>query len=139
GARGRGTAVRLRGGGGGRPGGRDRPARAGRPARGRGGPWAGARGRGAAAGRPGGGRPGGGRGGAGTGGGPGAGPCRPGRAASRDPGWASWLVRLATGYPSAHERAPAVPMGDAEPEPVHTARVRLAAAVESVLIGPDRI
>ncbi|HLU74218.1 MAG TPA: anticodon-binding protein [Nonomuraea sp.] len=63
----------------------------------------------------------------------------PGRAASRDPGWASWLVRLATAYHDAHERAPAVPMGDAEPEPVHTARVRLAAAVESVLIGPDRI
>ncbi|MDA0635621.1 anticodon-binding protein [Nonomuraea sp. MCN248] len=63
----------------------------------------------------------------------------PGRAASRDPGWEAWLVRLALAYHDAHERAPAVPMGDAAPEPVHAARVRLAAAVESVLIGPDRI
>ncbi|MFG1942329.1 anticodon-binding protein [Nonomuraea sp. NPDC048826] len=63
----------------------------------------------------------------------------PGRAASRDPGWEAWLVRLALAYHDAHEHAPAVPMGDASPEPVHTARVRLAGAVESVLTGPDRI
>lgn len=63
----------------------------------------------------------------------------PGRAVSRDPGWDAYQVRLALAYHDAHERAPAVPMGDAPLRPVHTARVRLAAAVESVLAGPDRI
>ncbi|MGW5684332.1 anticodon-binding protein [Nonomuraea sp. NPDC003754] len=63
----------------------------------------------------------------------------PGREASRDPGWQSYLPRLALAYHDAHEHAPAVPRGDGRPEPVHTARVRLAAAVWTVLPGPERI
>ncbi|MEO3791040.1 anticodon-binding protein [Nonomuraea sp. B10E15] len=63
----------------------------------------------------------------------------PGRLASRDPRWEAYLVRLALAYHDAHERAPAVPVGDAPAEPVHTARVRLAEAVGRVLVGPDRL
>ncbi|MER7502263.1 anticodon-binding protein [Nonomuraea pusilla] len=63
----------------------------------------------------------------------------PGRARSRDPGWESYLVRLALAYHDAHEQAPAVPKGDEPPGPVHTARVRLAVAVAAVLPGPDRL
>ncbi|MGN9838515.1 anticodon-binding protein [Nonomuraea sp. H19] len=63
----------------------------------------------------------------------------PGRLASRDPGWETYLLRLALAYHDAHEHAPAVPVGDAPPGPVHTARVRLAAAVGNVLVGPERI
>ncbi|MCK2221736.1 anticodon-binding protein [Actinomadura sp. ATCC 31491] len=63
----------------------------------------------------------------------------PGRAGSRDPGWAAYLVRLALAYHDAHERAPAVPRGDEPARAVHTARVRLAAAVARVLMGPERL
>ncbi|WP_336208404.1 anticodon-binding protein [Nonomuraea sp. LPB2021202275-12-8] len=63
----------------------------------------------------------------------------PGRLASRDPGWEAYLVRLALAYHDAHEHAPAVPVGDAEPGAVHAARVRLARAVQDVLVGPDRL
>ncbi|WP_431896573.1 anticodon-binding protein [Nonomuraea sp. bgisy101] len=63
----------------------------------------------------------------------------PGREASRDPGWQAYLPRLALAYHEAHENAPAVPRGDERPSPVHTARVRLAAAVRAVLPGPERI
>ncbi|MEU4233079.1 anticodon-binding protein [Nonomuraea sp. NPDC026600] len=63
----------------------------------------------------------------------------PGRRLSRAPGWETYLVRLATAYHDAHELAPAVPVGDDRPAPVHTARVRLAAAVLKVLPGPDRL
>ncbi|WP_043616339.1 DALR anticodon-binding domain-containing protein [Nonomuraea candida] len=63
----------------------------------------------------------------------------PGRLVSREPGWEGYLVRLALAYHDAHERAPAVPVGDEEPGPVHTARVRLADAVRGVLPGPDRL
>ncbi|TDE56860.1 anticodon-binding protein [Nonomuraea mesophila] len=63
----------------------------------------------------------------------------PGRLVSRDPRWEPYLVRLALAYHDAHEHAPAVPMGDAQAEPVHTARVRLAEAVGRVLTGPDRL
>ncbi|MFG3436262.1 anticodon-binding protein [Nonomuraea sp. NPDC047897] len=58
---------------------------------------------------------------------------------SRAPGWAAYLVRLATAYHDAHELAPAVPVGDEEPSPAHTARVRLARAVRDVLPGPERM
>ncbi|SDJ59880.1 anticodon-binding protein [Nonomuraea jiangxiensis] len=63
----------------------------------------------------------------------------PGRAVSREPGWEAYLVRLALAYHDAHERAPAVPVGDAAPAPVHTARVRMAQAVRMVLVGPERL
>ncbi|MFI7639986.1 anticodon-binding protein [Nonomuraea sp. NPDC049400] len=63
----------------------------------------------------------------------------PGRMVSREPGWETYLVRLALAYHDAHERAPAVPVGDEAPGPVHTARVRLAEAVRGVLPGPERM
>ncbi|MFG1702864.1 anticodon-binding protein [Nonomuraea sp. M3C6] len=63
----------------------------------------------------------------------------PGRVVSRDPGWETYLVRLALAYHDAHEHAPAVPVGDALPAPVHTARVRLAEVVQGVLVGPERL
>ncbi|WP_219470129.1 anticodon-binding protein, partial [Nonomuraea rhizosphaerae] len=63
----------------------------------------------------------------------------PGRRVSRTPGWEAYLFRLASAYHDAFERAPALPMGDAPPEPVHTARVRLAEAVLKVLPGPERL
>jgi arginyl-tRNA synthetase len=63
----------------------------------------------------------------------------PGRLASRDPGWETYLVRLALAYHDAHEHAPATPMGDEQPGAVHGARVRLARAVQDVLMGPDRL
>ncbi|MEV1172679.1 anticodon-binding protein [Nonomuraea sp. NPDC049784] len=63
----------------------------------------------------------------------------PGRMVSREPGWEAYLVRLALAYHDAHERAPAVPVGDEPPGPVHTARVRLAEAVRGVLPGPERL
>ncbi|MEV4801253.1 anticodon-binding protein [Nonomuraea sp. NPDC049421] len=63
----------------------------------------------------------------------------PGRRASRDPGWEAYLVRLALAYHDAHERAPAVPVGDEEPSPAHAARVRVADVVRTVLPGPDRL
>ncbi|MBN6056034.1 anticodon-binding protein [Nonomuraea sp. RK-328] len=53
--------------------------------------------------------------------------------------WTAYAVRLAMAYHDAYELAPAVPVGDEEPSPLHTARVRLARAVEDVLPGPDRI
>ncbi|MEV0147239.1 MULTISPECIES: anticodon-binding protein [unclassified Nonomuraea] len=62
--------------------------------------------------------------------------ARPARGSSF---WASYAVRLATAYHDAHELAPAVPVGDEAPSPLHTARVRLARAVEDVLPGPDRL
>ncbi|GGP04952.1 anticodon-binding protein [Nonomuraea glycinis] len=62
----------------------------------------------------------------------------PGRLASRDPGWEAYLVRLALAYHDAHEHAPAAPIGDEQPSAVHGARVRLAQAVQDVLVGPDR-
>ncbi|MEW9547522.1 anticodon-binding protein [Nonomuraea sp. NPDC050783] len=63
----------------------------------------------------------------------------PGRAAGRAPGWEAYLVRLALAYHDAHEHAPAVPRGDEPARAVHTARVRLAAAVGEVLAGPERL
>ncbi|MFI6501088.1 anticodon-binding protein [Nonomuraea typhae] len=63
----------------------------------------------------------------------------PGRRVSRDPGWAAYLVRLASAYHDAFEHAAPLPSGDEAVAPVHTARVRLAAAVQKVLPGPDRI
>ncbi|MGI5283461.1 anticodon-binding protein [Nonomuraea polychroma] len=63
----------------------------------------------------------------------------PGRAVSRDPGWETYLVRLALAYHDAHEHAPAVPRGDEPVTAVHTARVRLAQAVGGVLMGPERL
>ncbi|MEV0594258.1 anticodon-binding protein [Nonomuraea cavernae] len=63
----------------------------------------------------------------------------PSRRASVSPGWESFLVRLALAYHDAHELAPAVPVGDEPPGPVHTARVRLAGAVREVLVGPERL
>ncbi|MGW0804967.1 anticodon-binding protein [Nonomuraea sp. NPDC002799] len=63
----------------------------------------------------------------------------PGRLGSRDPGWETYLVRLALAYHDAHEHAPAVPVGDELPSAVHTARVRLAEAVSKILVGPDRM
>ncbi|MEO3871816.1 anticodon-binding protein [Nonomuraea sp. B12E4] len=63
----------------------------------------------------------------------------PGRVVSREPGWEAYLVRLALAYHDAHEHAPAVPAGDAVPAPVHTARVRMAQAVRTVLMGPERL
>ncbi|MGR6923337.1 anticodon-binding protein [[Actinomadura] parvosata] len=63
----------------------------------------------------------------------------PGRLVSREPGWEGYLLRLALAYHDAHERAPAVPVGDEEPGPVHAARVRVADVVRKVLPGPDRI
>ncbi|SEG58593.1 arginyl-tRNA synthetase [Nonomuraea solani] len=63
----------------------------------------------------------------------------PGRRVSREPGWETYLVRLALAYHDAHERAPAVPVGDEEPGPVHTARIRLAETVGKVLPGPERL
>ncbi|MEU8247502.1 anticodon-binding protein [Nonomuraea sp. NPDC048916] len=63
----------------------------------------------------------------------------PSRLASGSPGWESFLVRLALAYHDAHELAPAVPVGDEPPAPVHTARVRLARAVHEVLVGPERL
>ncbi|MEV0199159.1 DALR anticodon-binding domain-containing protein [Nonomuraea sp. NPDC050691] len=53
--------------------------------------------------------------------------------------WAAYAVRLAMAYHDAYELAPAVPVGDEEPSPLHTARVRLARAVADVLPGPDRL
>ncbi|MEV0825820.1 anticodon-binding protein [Nonomuraea rubra] len=63
----------------------------------------------------------------------------PGRLVSREPGWEGYLLRLALAYHDAHERAPAVPVGDEEPGPVHAARVRVADVVREVLPGPDRL
>ncbi|MEV4353874.1 anticodon-binding protein [Nonomuraea sp. NPDC049625] len=63
----------------------------------------------------------------------------PGRKVSREPGWETYLVRLALAYHDAHEHAPAVPVGDEAPGPVHTARVRLAETVTGVLPGPERM
>ncbi|TYB67085.1 anticodon-binding protein [Nonomuraea sp. PA05] len=63
----------------------------------------------------------------------------PGRVVSREPGWEGYLLRLALAYHDAHERAPAVPVGDEEPGPVHAARVRVADVVRKVLPGPDRL
>ncbi|MGP3914577.1 anticodon-binding protein [Nonomuraea sp. 10N515B] len=63
----------------------------------------------------------------------------PGRAVSRDPGWETYLVRLALAFHDAHEHAPAVPRGDEPVTAVHTARVRLAEAVGGVVMGPDRL
>ncbi|GAA4909220.1 arginyl-tRNA synthetase [Nonomuraea thailandensis] len=63
----------------------------------------------------------------------------PGRLVSREPGWEAYLLRLALAYHDAHERAPAVPVGDEEPGPVHAARVRVAELVGKVLPGPDRL
>ncbi|GAA0943137.1 anticodon-binding protein [Nonomuraea longicatena] len=63
----------------------------------------------------------------------------PGRRVSAAPGWGPWLVRLAAAYHDAFEHAPAVPWGDEPVRGVHTARVRLAGAVQEVLPGPDRI
>ncbi|GAA3581221.1 hypothetical protein GCM10022419_073440 [Nonomuraea rosea] len=63
----------------------------------------------------------------------------PGRLVSRDPGWETYLVRLALAFHDAHEHAPAVPVGDERPGAVHTARVRLARAVRGVLMGPERL
>ncbi|MFG6199215.1 anticodon-binding protein [Nonomuraea sp. JJY05] len=63
----------------------------------------------------------------------------PGRTVSREPGWETYLVRLALAYHDAYEHAPAVPVGDEAPGPVHTARVRLAEAVTGVLPGPERM
>lgn len=63
----------------------------------------------------------------------------PGRLVSRDPGWENYLVRLALAYHDAHEGAPAVPVGDEPVRAVHTARVRLAEAVQNVLPGPDNL
>ncbi|SDG53533.1 arginyl-tRNA synthetase [Sinosporangium album] len=53
----------------------------------------------------------------------------PGRRVSRDPGWAAYVERLALAYHDAHERAPAVPVGDEGAAAVHTARLWLAEAV----------
>ncbi|GAB2920066.1 anticodon-binding protein [Nonomuraea fastidiosa] len=63
----------------------------------------------------------------------------PGRRGSRDPGWEAYLPRLALAYHDAHERAPAVPVGDEAPGPEHAARVRVADVVRIVLPGPDRL
>jgi hypothetical protein len=63
----------------------------------------------------------------------------PGRRVSRDPGWESYLLKLALAYHDAHEREPAVPHGDEEPGAEHAARVRVADAVRRVLPGPDRL
>ncbi|MFC5832374.1 anticodon-binding protein [Nonomuraea insulae] len=63
----------------------------------------------------------------------------PGRLVSREPGWESYLLRLALAYHDAHEWAPAVPVGDEEPGQVHAARVRVAEVVRKVLPGPDRL
>ncbi|MFC4011751.1 anticodon-binding protein [Nonomuraea purpurea] len=63
----------------------------------------------------------------------------PGRLGSRDPGWEAYLLRLALAYHDAHEHAPAVPVGDEPPGPVHTARVRLAETVGGIIAGPDRL
>ncbi|MGW4799612.1 anticodon-binding protein, partial [Nonomuraea sp. NPDC004297] len=63
----------------------------------------------------------------------------PGRLRSREPGWEAYLLRLALAYHDAHERAPAVPVGDEEPGAVHTARVRVAEVVREVLPGPERL
>lgn len=64
----------------------------------------------------------------------------PGRTAGREPAWAAYAERLALAYHDAHERAPALPKGDRPVEDVHTARLRLAGAVQDVLIallGPE--
>ncbi|GAA2289000.1 hypothetical protein GCM10010149_39720 [Nonomuraea roseoviolacea subsp. roseoviolacea] len=53
--------------------------------------------------------------------------------------WTAYAVRLAMAYHDAYELAPALPVGDEEPAPLHTARVRLARAVADVLPGPDRL
>ncbi|MFD9939337.1 anticodon-binding protein [Nonomuraea sp. NPDC059023] len=63
----------------------------------------------------------------------------PGRRVSAEPGWAAFLVRLALAYHDAYEHAAPLPVGDEPAAPVHTARVRLALAVQEVLPGPDRI
>ncbi|MEV4896037.1 anticodon-binding protein [Nonomuraea sp. NPDC055795] len=63
----------------------------------------------------------------------------PGRRVSAEPGWAAFLVRLALAYHDAYEHAAPLPVGDEPASPVHTARVRLALAVQEVLPGPDRI
>ena len=63
----------------------------------------------------------------------------PSRRVSGNPGWDRYLLRLALAYHDAFEGAPALPVGDEPPKPVHTARVTLAEAVEKVLPGPDRI
>lgn len=63
----------------------------------------------------------------------------PSRRGSRNPGWGPFLVRLAEAYHDAFEHAPALPVGDEPVTPLHTARVHLAAAVQKILVGPDRI
>ncbi|MBB5079973.1 anticodon-binding protein [Nonomuraea endophytica] len=63
----------------------------------------------------------------------------PGRQVSAEPGWAAFLVRLALAYHDAYEQAAPLPVGDEPASEVHTARVRLALAVQEVLPGPDRI
>lgn len=63
----------------------------------------------------------------------------PGRRVSRDPAWEAYLVRLALAYHDVHEQVRAVPVGDEPVAAVHTARVRLAGAVQKVLPGPERI
>ncbi|GHH68262.1 hypothetical protein GCM10017673_16700 [Streptosporangium violaceochromogenes] len=70
------------------------------------------------------------------------------RRRSGEPGWAAYAERLALAYHDAFEHAPALPAGDEDPAPLHTARVRLAGAVREVLAGtlaalgetpPDRL
>ncbi|GAA3175259.1 DALR anticodon-binding domain-containing protein [Nonomuraea roseoviolacea] len=66
----------------------------------------------------------------------------PGRLAKGDRmggAWSAYAVRLAMAYHDAYELAPVLPVGDEEPAPLHTARVRLARAVADVLPGPDRL
>ncbi|MDF5752524.1 DALR anticodon-binding domain-containing protein [Spongiactinospora sp. TRM90649] len=72
----------------------------------------------------------------------------PSRCERAEPGWAAYLERLALAYHDAHERAPAVPVGDEPARPVHTARLRMAGAVRLVIsegltangrTAPDRL
>ncbi|WP_433415394.1 anticodon-binding protein [Microtetraspora malaysiensis] len=57
----------------------------------------------------------------------------PSRMTSRDPAWGTYAGQLALAYHDAHEHCPAVPWGDRPAGDVHTARLRLAAAVQAVL------
>ncbi|GII56414.1 hypothetical protein Pth03_48030 [Planotetraspora thailandica] len=59
-------------------------------------------------------------------------PSRKGAAAGA---WPAYAERLALAYHDAHERSPAVPMGDRAPGEVHTARLWLARAVQVALTG----
>ncbi|MBO3744589.1 anticodon-binding protein [Streptosporangiaceae bacterium NEAU-GS5] len=69
----------------------------------------------------------------------------PSRTRSRRPRWPAYAQTLALAYHDAHERTRAVPAGDEPAGGTHTARVRLAAAVQEVLAGlsadplPDRL